>query len=532
EGNYTTALNVYFTESLFPIPKEIQPWDKTKIFSRDKKESTFYFMVMGYYANVFFNKYKSVGNIDDLNFAKELLDSAKLYITNETKINDEDRLLSVFRNSNSIYDLDIQLNYKLYDLTKNFSYVENVFKSSEESKLKILYSLLQLKESTKNKGVKLQKTIDSLIIHERDTEAIINLKDRIDLLKIRHTPQKNELLYHQVSDKLGTDEVVIDYNIIGEEIFIHYLYKDTSLLYQMPYEDEEKTIIDTLISLQKDSTSEQEIINYYAHQAFNLLFPHRILPYQVAIIPDEELLKLSFDLLIDSTSNYLLDNHLISTSGSASQYTSLHQEGSKNIKTVAGFFFSDIPSILTAHRTLKELPANVEEAKNLKEMVPNSLIFSGKNNSRVNFLNALISGRYQVIHLATHGYASEIHAKDIRLYFRDEDYNLDSIYAFNLMDKTVNTDLVILSSCDSGSGLYFHGEGKYDWARYFILAGSKGVITSLWKVDDNASKLIFNTFYALQGQSYMEKLRAAKIRLKSIADYNHPYYWAGFTYST
>ena len=48
----------------------------------------------------------------------------------------------------------------------------------------------------------------------------------------------------------------------------------------------------------------------------------------------------------------------------------------------------------------------------------------------------------------------------------------------------LNADLVVLSACRTGQGRLYSGEGVTGLARAFLYAGSRGVVSSLWSVDD------------------------------------------------
>ncbi len=91
-----------------------------------------------------------------------------------------------------------------------------------------------------------------------------------------------------------------------------------------------------------------------------------------------------------------------------------------------------------------------------------------------------------------------------------------------------NTSLVILSACETSLGAMDAGEGIYGLQRAFRTAGARSVMTSLWKVDDNATKDFMIVFY----QQYLttgNKAIAFAAAQKAIkAKYIHPYFWGAF----
>jgi Tfp pilus assembly protein PilF len=70
-----------------------------------------------------------------------------------------------------------------------------------------------------------------------------------------------------------------------------------------------------------------------------------------------------------------------------------------------------------------------------------------------------------------------------------------------LRDWNLDAELVTLSACETGLGQYAKGEGFLGFAQALLICGARSVCLSLWQVDDVATALLMDRFYAnLLGQ--------------------------------
>ncbi len=131
---------------------------------------------------------------------------------------------------------------------------------------------------------------------------------------------------------------------------------------------------------------------------------------------------------------------------------------------------------------------------------------------------------YRYLHIAAHG---QVQAHDpllSRLWLADGAYLLADALHLPLH----GTELVTLSACDTGT-MPERGGIALALSGAFLMAGAQAVLSSLWPVDDAATKEFMQHFYAglVQGLSLPASLQQAQKEMLD-GDYAHPFYWAAF----
>ncbi|MBK8956454.1 MAG: CHAT domain-containing protein [Saprospiraceae bacterium] len=92
-----------------------------------------------------------------------------------------------------------------------------------------------------------------------------------------------------------------------------------------------------------------------------------------------------------------------------------------------------------------------------------------------------------------------------------------------------NTELVVLSACETGLGDIQGNEGVYGLQRAFKIAGVKYIIMSLWQVPDKQTSMLMITFYKKWLEEKMSIPDAFHAAQKELRDLGFdPYQWAGF----
>lgn len=143
------------------------------------------------------------------------------------------------------------------------------------------------------------------------------------------------------------------------------------------------------------------------------------------------------------------------------------------------------------------------------------------------------AGKHGIIHIATHAFTNDESPSYSRLLFNgignsDED---GILYAYEIYNLKLNSELAVLSSCNTGMGRLVKGEGIFSLARAFMYAGVPSVIMSLWDIDDRSTAEIVVGFYKrlANGETKADALRNVKLDYLKKSDQltANPVYWAG-----
>ena len=197
---------------------------------------------------------------------------------------------------------------------------------------------------------------------------------------------------------------------------------------------------------------------------------------------------------------------------------------------------ASLPRELTRSGRLARLPFTRREALAIQEHAGASAqIALDFEANRAAALDERMAS-YRIVHFATHGLLNasrpELSGVVLSLVDRDgrpQDGFLTSLDTFNLR---LDADLVVLSGCRTGLGRDVRGEGIVGLTRGFMYAGARGVLASLWPVDDAATAELMRAFYAgLLGPRRLSPpaaLRAAQRHVRSDPRWRAPYYWAAF----
>lgn len=266
---------------------------------------------------------------------------------------------------------------------------------------------------------------------------------------------------------------------------------------------------------------------------------------KLIMVPDGQLANLPFEALLSgrpkSTANFssypfLLRKKVISYCYSATMLQEMeqrkHRHQPANKLLALAPFAAPVPM---AEATLRSngkgtLPSSGEEAIAVSDIWNGEHVLGQK--ATKDYFTATCPD-YAILHISTHGFADAKDGMRSYLAFKSQieaEDNLGKLSVREINDLRLNSDMVVLSACETNIGELQVGEGIISLARAFAYAGAKSILTTLWQVDDAATKDLTKQFYIelKKGKRKDEALRAAKIwHLENNENSGkHPFFWA------
>ena len=180
-------------------------------------------------------------------------------------------------------------------------------------------------------------------------------------------------------------------------------------------------------------------------------------------------------------------------------------------------------------KILEDLPYARQEAEYVAR-VSDGVIFL--NDDARESVFKVEAGKYDIIHLAMHTYLNDKNPMNsAMLFMQNGDMPEDGLLnTYEVYGIPLKARMVVLSSCNTGSGSLSSGEGILSLARGFLYSGSQSVVMSMWEIEDRSGTEIVKLFYdnLLKGKSKSVSLKRARIAyLKNASQLkSHPYFWS------
>ncbi len=251
----------------------------------------------------------------------------------------------------------------------------------------------------------------------------------------------------------------------------------------------------------------------------------------IVIIPDEELYRIPFEVLLRKKPN---SRTMADVNYGQLDYAVWHLDFSYNYSTNLLQFTHDEtcpPSFLGlaptfTNRDIEPLKDNHLEVQAISELYDGARTFLSEEATTLALKQHL--GASNILHLSTHAIFDDANPLDSRIELADT-----SLYIYEILALDHQLDLAIMSACQTASGKRRKGEGVVGLTRAFIQSGCPSVIASLWDVPDKQAMRIQQEFHQLLVQDGLRKNQALSSAKRSYLERTfthrtHPFFWAYF----
>jgi CHAT domain-containing protein len=360
----------------------------------------------------------------------------------------------------------------------------------------------------------------------------------------------------EIQKKLRNNgQTLLQYAVTGRHVFIFVLNGSRLVVHRLSVGVLQE--VNVLKQLHNISPEKFSTAAFRLYEALIRPVEKNFVSDKLIIIPDGELFSLNFELLLSdhtgrdfSKMKYLLYRYEISyqLTATAAVQARAKRNAEKKAMLLAPVFtdamkkayLESIGDSSLADRqyfSLLRQPFAIRAAKQIGKYIQNDLF---AEQAAVESVFKQAAERYHVLHLGTHAEVNNAAPLQSR-FFLAKQLSDDStagnddgyLHAYEIYGMQLQSDLAVLTACETGVGNWSQGEGVMSLAHSFIYAGCPSVIMSLWKIDEKASADIIAAFYKYlsAGKTKSEALRLAKLQhiqaSESIS--SHPYFWAGMT---
>jgi CHAT domain-containing protein len=246
---------------------------------------------------------------------------------------------------------------------------------------------------------------------------------------------------------------------------------------------------------------------------------------KLLLIPHGALHSLPFAALRDPQAGYLVEHHTLTLLPGASVLRLLR---AWETPVDGGVLVFGDPA--SSRPDLSNLAAAETEAELVAEaFATHPLLGDEATESRLSRLN----GEVDLVYIAAHGIYEPATPLFSRIALAPDEHHDGNLEVHEILGglDLAGVNLVVLSACQTAAGERSRGDEIIGLTRAFLDAGSPGVISTLWQIDDTASAVLMEDFYRhlREGAPVAEALRRAQLNLLAHPLYSEPYYWAAFT---
>lgn len=421
-------------------------------------------------------------------------------------------------------------------------------------------SILTKEKAYKYELNKLEEKIFQLKRIETDEEKLEDLKISLDLKKekyygfldqvekhypnyYRHQYQKEKIKLIDLQNDLNPKEASILYFVDENTCYVLLIEKNKVSFINYPLEENWENSILNLRKLLSDPNSKVETFEEISLVVFDkfLKIPLENVSEDIQylkFIKDAQLSFIPFEVLCTQKKDkpksfkdlyYLMNDFTISYAPSALYSIKRNRDQKHKIKwNYSGYAPEYSFEKEEVHSRFSDLPFARKSVNKIAKSLGGKSFLS--SNASINQFQK-IAPHSNIIHLAMHGNIDLNEPMLSNLVFNKNEFQ-NLLYASDIMDMNFNSELIVLSACNTGIGKLVQGDGIQNLSKAFAFSGISNILMTLWSVPDVQTALIDELFFDdLKNGKRIDDalLNAKKTFLKTMPENrSHPFYWSAY----
>lgn len=376
--------------------------------------------------------------------------------------------------------------------------------------------------------------------------------------------KEEEISIEKLMSTLEPNTLVLKYYYFDQVMTVIGVSKDLIFAENIPFTEDIDSIINLNLEILSQSETSNSLANSYmsnSKKIYDLVIGDLIAKYDLSsidhltIIPDGSLKKVAFNALaIKETgdwydpSSYLMSKYAVNYL----YYCSQLNEDTKAYKSKNGFIgfgieYEDdfLNEIINDY--VSNFKDNVDNSRSISlsplKFADDEVITSAEILNGTSYINADVTpthvfstiNDFDVVHFSAHAFVDEEdYLNSFVVLNKDEGENYQFKYS-DILNLDLDSELVVLSACQTNSGKSVSGEGLMSLSRAFVQSGSKSTVGAYWNAPDYATKELMTLFYSnlKEGMTKSKAMQQAQIEYLtndkiSSPTIRSPFFWASW----
>ena len=376
--------------------------------------------------------------------------------------------------------------------------------------------------------------------------------------------KEEEITITEIQSSLDNNSLVLKYYYFKEVLTVFGISKHSTFAENIKLPKQIDSLINSNLEILSQSESNDSLIQMYLSNSktvYDLVLGNLLSKYNyqdldhLIIVPDGPLKKVAFNALVinenkdwNNPNTYVISKYAVNYL----YYCSQLKNESKSYKSKDGFigfgieyeddflkeiisdYMSNFKDNTSNSRTISLSPLKYAD----DEVLTTAEILGGTS-----FINSDVTPskvystikNFDVVHFSAHAFVDEEdYLNSFVVLNRGVGENYQLKYS-DILNLDIDSEMVVLSACQTGSGKSVVGEGLMSLSRAFVQSGSNAAVGAYWNAPDYATKELMTLFYSnlKEGMSKSKAMQQAQIEYLtndkiSSPTIRSPFFWASW----